>query len=111
MSEFLFFTGKVINGSMKERLRALVKHRDKLKTFEGDEYYKAEEWFKFAIKDFLNEFGYNKPLNICDLSKNDFIELCSMMSSHRPIEPWQFLRDISMCNDARKERQNVKRED
>lgn len=56
----------------------------------NDKYYQIEGELKEKIKEFLySEF-------VAVLNKNQFLELCDLISTHRPVEPWQFLVTVSI---------------
>lgn len=72
-----------------------------LNKLKGDEYYAKFELLKLDFKEFLHAFGPDKPVMFIDLKRQNFIDLCCMVSTLRPVEPWQFLVKVSVCNEAR----------
>lgn len=76
---------------IKKEFKEIKKLRDKIATMGNTEqYHSGAEILKQKIKDFL----YSEFVPV--LNKNQFLELCDLISSHRPVEPWSFLVTVSI---------------
>jgi len=59
----------------------------------SEKYYEEEGLFKLMLKDLLNRD------DLLALSKVNLIHFLSLLSTYRPIEPWQILLKFSMAHD------------
>ena len=65
----------------------------------SDDYFKRQEELKVGILKFLGNY------RMTSLTKKQLLDLMCLISSHRPLEPWQFLTRVSMDVDAIREGQ------
>lgn len=82
-----------IKAKVRFDFREIKKRAGKLRNLSGDDYYKQQENLKEFMRVFLREHDFTT------LPKAEFLTLCSLVSSHRPVEPHNFLTRISMQLD------------
>lgn len=79
--------------TIKQDFAAILKIEKELSKFTGtdhlDQYFKIQAKLKEALVQFLRK-------DFTVLSKKQFLKLCCLVSSHRPVAPFSFLVSIGM---------------
>lgn len=68
---------------------------------DSEDYWKVQDNLKALLRTFIGKYDHAESIMFIDLNPNDFLKLCSLVSSHRPMEPHSFLTRISMCVEER----------
>lgn len=88
--------------TLKAQFSKIKAENKVLKTLQDQDFYDRKDVLKTMLSDFLYEFRSSQAESFVDLSKADFLLLCELVSSLRPMEPHAFLTRVSMALDTKR---------
>jgi hypothetical protein len=88
--------------TLQSEFAKIKKEAKSLAKLQDQAFWDRQDVLKKMLQDFFYNFKSSNGVTFIDLSKSDFLLLCELVSSLRPIEPHSFLTRIAMCLDEKR---------